>query len=59
MLVDAAAESGAEIRQGFIVEEIMIEDERVVGIKGRSKHGGTVTEYAEIIVGADGRHSHA
>ena len=57
LLVDAAAESGAEIRQGFVVEEIIIEDERVVGIKGRSKQGGAVTEYAEIIVGADGRHS--
>ena len=57
LLVDAAAESGAEIRQGFVVEEIIIEGERVVGIKGRSKQGGAVTEYAEIIVGADGRHS--
>ena len=57
LLVDAAAESGAEIRQGFVVEEIMIERERVVGIKGRSKHGGTVTEYADIVVGADGRNS--
>ena len=57
LLVDAAAESGAEIRQGFVVEEIMIEGERVVGIKGRSKQGGTVTEHADVIVGADGRHS--
>ena len=57
LLVDAAAESGAEIRQGFTVEEIMIEGERVVGIKGRSKHGGSVTEHADVIVGADGRHS--
>ena len=57
LLVAAAAESGAEIRQGFVVEEIIIEGERIVGIKGRSKHGGSVTEYAEIVVGADGRHS--
>jgi flavin-dependent dehydrogenase len=57
LLVDAATESGAEIRQGFVVEEIMIEGARVVGIKGRSKQGGTVTEYADVIVGADGRHS--
>ena len=57
LLVAAAAESGAEIRQGFIVEEIIVEGERIVGIKGRSKHGGSVTEYAEIVVGADGRHS--
>lgn len=57
LLVDAATESGADIRQGFAVEEIVIEDERVVGIKGRSKHGGAITEYAEFVVGADGRHS--
>ncbi len=52
-----AAESGAEIRQGFAVEEIIVEGERVVGIKGRSKQGGAVTEYADVVVGADGRHS--
>jgi flavin-dependent dehydrogenase len=57
LLVDAAAESGAEVRQGFVVEEIMIEGKRVVGIKGRSKHSGTVTEHADVVVGADGRHS--
>ena len=57
LLVDAAAEAGAEIRQGFTVEEIMIEGGRAVGIKGRSKQGGSVTEHAAIIVGADGRHS--
>ena len=57
LLVDAAAESGAEIREGFVVEEIVIEDGRVVGIRGRSKHGGSVTERADVVVGADGRHS--
>jgi 2-polyprenyl-6-methoxyphenol hydroxylase-like FAD-dependent oxidoreductase len=57
LLVDAAAESGADIRQGFAVEEIIFEGERVLGIKGRSKHGGSVTEHAGVIVGADGRHS--
>ena len=57
LLVDAAAESGTEIREGFAVEEIIIEGERAVGIKGRSKRGGSVTEYADVIVGADGRHS--
>jgi flavin-dependent dehydrogenase len=55
LLVDAAAESGSEIRQGFIVDEIIVKAGRVAGIKGRSKHGGTVTEYADIVVGADGR----
>ncbi len=56
LLVDAAAEAGAEIREGFVVEEILIEGGRAVGIKGRSRHG-PVTERAEVIVGADGRHS--
>jgi hypothetical protein len=37
LLVDAAAEAGAEIREGFAVEEVLIEDGHVAGIKGRSK----------------------
>ena len=57
LLVDAAAESGADIRENFAVEEIIVEGGRVVGIKGRSKQGGTITEYADVVVGADGRHS--
>ena len=57
LLVDAAAEAGAEIREGFIVEEILFEDGRVTGIKGHSKGGAAVTERASVVVGADGRHS--
>jgi flavin-dependent dehydrogenase len=54
MLIDAAAESGAEVREGFVVEEILIDNERVVGIKGRSKAGGSFVERAAVVVGADG-----
>ena len=57
LLVDAAAEAGAEIRESFAVEEILIEDGRVAGIKGRSKGGTTVTERARVVIGADGRYS--
>jgi 2-polyprenyl-6-methoxyphenol hydroxylase-like FAD-dependent oxidoreductase len=57
LLVGAAAEAGAEVREGFTVEAVVIEDGRVVGIKGRSKDGATVTERARVVVGADGRHS--
>jgi flavin-dependent dehydrogenase len=57
LLVDAAAEAGAEIREAFTVEEMLIEDGRIVGIKGRSKGGETVSERAKVVVGADGRHS--
>jgi 2-polyprenyl-6-methoxyphenol hydroxylase-like FAD-dependent oxidoreductase len=57
LLVDAASEAGAEIREGFTVEDVLIEGGRVVGIRGRSKGGDTVTEHAEVVIGADGWHS--
>ena len=57
LLVDAAAQSGVEVREGFTVDEILFEDGRVVGIKGPSKHGGSIIERAQIVVGADGRRS--
>jgi 2-polyprenyl-6-methoxyphenol hydroxylase-like FAD-dependent oxidoreductase len=57
LLIDAAAEAGAEVREGFTVEEVLIEEGRFAGIKGHSKGGGTVTERAQVVVGADGRHS--
>jgi 2-polyprenyl-6-methoxyphenol hydroxylase-like FAD-dependent oxidoreductase len=57
LLVDAAAEAGAEIREGFAVEELLMDNGRVLGIKGRSKDGGAVTERAAVVIGADGRHS--
>ena len=56
LLVDAAAEAGAEVREGFAVEEIVLEDGRVAGIRGRGA-GGSVTERARVVVGADGHNS--
>ena len=57
LLVDAADESGAEIHEGFAVEEILVEDGHVTGIRGRSKHGESIIERARVVVGADGRRS--
>jgi flavin-dependent dehydrogenase len=57
LLVEAAVEAGAELREGFTVEEVVIEDGRVTGIRGHAKGGDTVTERAQVVVGADGRHS--
>lgn len=57
LLVDAAAEAGAEVREGFAVEEIVIEDGGVTGIRGRDAGGRTVTERARVVIGADGLHS--
>ncbi len=57
LLVDAAAEAGAEIREGFTVEEILVEDGRVVGIQGRSPGGAAIREAGRVVIGADGRYS--
>jgi 2-polyprenyl-6-methoxyphenol hydroxylase-like FAD-dependent oxidoreductase len=57
LLVDAASESGAEVREGFTAESVVIEDGRVTGVCGRSKGGPLVTEHARVVVGADGPHS--
>ena len=57
LLVEAAAEAGAEVREGFTVDEVVSEEGRVVGIKGHTSAGAAVTERARVVVGADGRHS--
>lgn len=57
LLVDAAAEAGAEVRPGFYVGGIETEGGRVTGIRGRGVRGGTVLERARVVVGADGAHS--
>ena len=57
LLVDAAAEAGAEVREGFTVEDLVIDDGQVAGIRGHAGGGATVTELATVVVGADGRFS--
>lgn len=57
ILVDAAASSGAEIREGCTVDEYVLRDGEVVGIRGRSAAGTVVSERARITIGADGRRS--
>ena len=57
ILVDAAVHAGAELREHFSVDEILIEDGVVVGMRGRGEDGISVTERARVVVGADGRNS--
>jgi flavin-dependent dehydrogenase len=58
ILVDAAADAGAEVRERFSVDEVLIDDgNRVTGIRGREAGGRPVTERARIVIGADGRNS--
>ena len=57
LLVEAAAEAGAEVRAGVTVEELIVEDGAVCGIRGHDGAGRTMTERAKVVVGADGRYS--
>jgi 2-polyprenyl-6-methoxyphenol hydroxylase-like FAD-dependent oxidoreductase len=57
LLVSAAAEAGAVVREGFSVEGLLFEGDRVVGISGRSEGGRTVEERGRLVIGADGVHS--
>jgi flavin-dependent dehydrogenase len=57
ILVDAAAASGAEVRDGFHVDEYMADEGAVVGVRGRGASGRQVEERATVTIGADGRHS--
>jgi flavin-dependent dehydrogenase len=55
--VSAAAESGAEVRESFTVDELLVTDGTVVGIRGRGKDARPVEEQARVVIGADGVNS--
>ena len=57
LLVDAASRAGAEVRDRFVVESLVMDGDRVAGIRGHGKGGKTVTEQAAVVIGADGRNS--
>jgi len=57
ILVDAAARAGAEVRERFSVDEVLIEDGAAVGIRGHGPDGKPVIERGRVVVGADGRNS--
>src|SRR5262245_51515084 len=57
ILVDAASKAGAEVRQGFTVDEILREGTRAVGIRGHGSGEPSVTERARVVVGTDGLRS--
>jgi 2-polyprenyl-6-methoxyphenol hydroxylase-like FAD-dependent oxidoreductase len=57
LLVDAAAEAGVEVREGFAVTDVLQEDGVVVGIRGHGKGSHPTTARARVVIGADGVHS--
>jgi 2-polyprenyl-6-methoxyphenol hydroxylase-like FAD-dependent oxidoreductase len=54
LLVNAAAEAGAEVREGFAVDDILMSHDTVVGIRGHAKGTARIEERARIVIGADG-----
>jgi flavin-dependent dehydrogenase len=57
ILVEAAVAAGAELREEFSVQEVLMDGDRVTGIRGRQRGGRDVEEQAAVVVGADGLHS--
>jgi flavin-dependent dehydrogenase len=57
ILVDAAVDAGAELRDNSTVEEILMENGRVTGVRCRTKNGTEWAEKARIVIGADGKNS--
>lgn len=56
ILVDAAAAAGVEVREGAMVDSLVFEGERVVGVRGHDANGA-FEERGRFVIGADGRHS--
>jgi 2-polyprenyl-6-methoxyphenol hydroxylase-like FAD-dependent oxidoreductase len=58
LLVTAAAESGADVREGVTVDRLLFDDDgAVAGVSAHSRSGAPFMERARIVVGADGVHS--
>jgi len=57
ILVNAAAESGADVREGFTVDELLVADDTVIGIRGHAKGMKSIEERARMVIGADGVNS--
>ncbi|MGB2717212.1 MAG: NAD(P)/FAD-dependent oxidoreductase [Vicinamibacterales bacterium] len=57
LLLSAAAESGVEVREGFSVDELLITDGAVVGVRGRGRNKRPIEERGRVVIGADGVNS--
>jgi 2-polyprenyl-6-methoxyphenol hydroxylase-like FAD-dependent oxidoreductase len=57
LLLNAAVESGVEVRETFTVDDLLFAGDTVVGIRGHRENGRPVEERARIVIGADGVNS--
>lgn len=57
ILVEAAIEAGAEVREEFVVRKLLTEGDHVTGIHGQPRGEAPVTERARIVIDAGGKNS--
>ncbi|HEY7046111.1 MAG TPA: NAD(P)/FAD-dependent oxidoreductase [Jatrophihabitantaceae bacterium] len=58
LLVDAARAAGADVREATVVDGVCRDGDRVVGVTARAKgKDESMTESADLVIGADGSHS--
>jgi flavin-dependent dehydrogenase len=57
ILLDAAARAGAEVRQGYTVDEVLTDDGVVVGVRGHGSGKAATVDRARVVIGADGWNS--
>ncbi len=57
VLVEAAREAGAEVRENFRVTQLTASGNRITGITGSARGRPAVTETADLVIGADGKRS--
>lgn len=57
LLVDAAVESGVQVRERFTVTDVLFDQGVVTGIHGHGEDGHPVSERARVVIGADGIYS--
>ncbi len=57
ILVEAAREAGAEVRENFRVTQVTASGGRVTGIRGSARGRPEMTETASLVIGADGKRS--
>jgi flavin-dependent dehydrogenase len=56
ILVDAAVDSGAELRESFSIQELIFDGDTAIGVRAR-QNGATIEEKTRVVIGADGLHS--
>lgn len=57
VLMDEARASGVDVREATTVQSLIIEEGRVVGVRGSGPDGVLLAARARVVVGADGRMS--